>query len=211
MYLTLDPIAIETTAPLCKTTRRLPALASHTSSPTPTCLSATPSAMSPAASGNGSHSALPRPDSIRGIAPTSHIQTSSSATQSQPLNYSSNDDSQTTTGTHDSDRVFTPPGSDSGSSAAHGNGNVSSQESQLLHLSQLAAAQEKMTEAGQSRKRMADGAVKHTRDSSSTSPVRMPGHSRNTSTVSIASTTGSRIGEVCLLFQIHNLAGVWIS
>jgi hypothetical protein len=151
--------------------------------------------MSPAI-GNGSQPAIPRSESIRGIPPLSHIQTSS-ANQSQLLNYSSNDDSQATTATHESDRVFTPPGSDSGSSAAHGNGNPSSQESQLLHLSQLAAAQEKMTEAGQSRKRMADGAVKHTRDSSSTSPIRMPGHSRNTSTVSVASTSGSRIGEVC--------------
>lgn len=117
--------------------------------------------------------------------------------RNQHLNYSSNDDSQGTTATH-SDRVFTPPESDSGASSGpvHGNGDTSSQESQLLRLSQLAAAQEKMAES-QSRKRMADGVVKPTRDSSSTSPVRMPGHSRNTSTVSVASTTGSRIGEVC--------------
>ncbi|CAK7217577.1 hypothetical protein SBRCBS47491_003206 [Sporothrix bragantina] len=47
-----------------------------------------------------------------------------------------------------------------------------------------------------SRKRAADGSVKHTRNASSTSPVYMGGHSRNTSTVSVASTVGSRIGEL---------------
>lgn len=103
--------------------------------------------------------------------------------------------------------------SDAGMSAANGNasgsgsGNDSSQESQLMHLSHIAAAQEKMHQleaataaatstSGLSRKRMADGVVKHTRQSSSASPVYHGGHSRNTSAVSIASTTGSRIGEV---------------
>ncbi|ORY59644.1 uncharacterized protein BCR38DRAFT_303745, partial [Pseudomassariella vexata] len=107
--------------------------------------------------------------------------------------------SQDTNATNGLDRVFTPPASDSGSSAAHasGTGNGSSQESQLLQLSQIAAAQQKMTDStGPSRKRMADGMVKHARNSSSISPVRMPGHSRNTSTVSVTSTTGSRIGEL---------------
>ncbi|ETS83632.1 hypothetical protein PFICI_05508 [Pestalotiopsis fici W106-1] len=121
-------------------------------------------------------------------------------TAQQQLNDSSNDESQETTATHDSDRdrVFTPPESDSGASSGpvHANGNGSSQESQLFQLSELAAAQEKMTEAAQSRKRTADGAVKYTRDSMSTSPVRASGHSRNTSTVSATSTTGSRIGEL---------------
>ncbi|KAI1474870.1 hypothetical protein F4774DRAFT_315719 [Daldinia eschscholtzii] len=120
--------------------------------------------------------------------------------QSQPLNYSSND-SQDTTASNDTDRVFTPPESDSEASNGIGKGHDSSQESQLLQLSQLAAAQQRMSEVdgtaaagGQSKKRMADGVVKHTRNSSSVSPVR-PGHSRNTSTVSMASTS-SRIGEL---------------
>ncbi|KAI1762653.1 hypothetical protein GGR53DRAFT_405397 [Hypoxylon sp. FL1150] len=121
--------------------------------------------------------------------------------QNQPLNYSSND-SQDTTASNDTDRVFTPAESDNEGSNGTGHGHGSSQESQLLQLSQLAAAQQKMDETegnavngGQSRKRMADGVVKHTRNSSSVSPVRV-GHSRNTSTVSVASTTSSRIGEL---------------
>ncbi|KAI8959903.1 hypothetical protein F5Y11DRAFT_350031 [Daldinia sp. FL1419] len=122
------------------------------------------------------------------------------SSQSQPLTYSSND-SQDTTASNDTDRIFTPPESDSEGSNGIGNSHGSSQESQLLQLSQLAAAQQRMCEGdgaptagGQSRKRMADGVVKHARNSSSVSPVR-PGHSRNTSTVSIASTS-SRIGEL---------------
>ncbi len=127
------------------------------------------------------------------------------SSQSQLLNGSSNA-SQATTVVTESDRVFTPPASDSETSIGHGVGNhPSSQDSQLLQLSQLAAAQEKMAEVDdgasngvQSRKRMADGEVKHTRGEPGISPVRR-GHSRNTSTVSVASTTSSRIGEVgCL-------------
>ncbi|KAL8314944.1 hypothetical protein RB593_008508 [Gaeumannomyces tritici] len=118
-----------------------------------------------------------------------------------------------------SSSAFTPPASasDGGTSGGNGEGantnSASSQESQLLQLSQLAAAQEKMpvdadmltspVGPGSSRKRMADGAVKHTRDSSSASPVfggvsggNGGGHSRNPSSVSIASTAGSRIGEL---------------
>ncbi|KAK6819631.1 hypothetical protein PG987_016114 [Apiospora arundinis] len=131
---------------------------------------------------------------VQGGPPPVHP-SSTSSTQSQPLNDSSNDESQDTTASHDTDRVFTPPASDSGSSIAAGNGNTSSQESQLLQLSQLAAAQEKMVETGISKKRTADGAVKHTRNGSLTSPVRMPGHSRNTSTVSVGS-TASRMSEL---------------
>ncbi|OTB03870.1 hypothetical protein M426DRAFT_12163 [Hypoxylon sp. CI-4A] len=125
---------------------------------------------------------------------------SQTGSQNQPLHYSSND-SQGTTLTNETDRVFTPLESDSEGSNGLGNGHGSSQESQLLQLSQLAATQQKMNEVdgtsinGQSRKRMADGVVKHTRNSSSVSPVRV-GHSRNTSTVSVASTTSSRIGEL---------------
>lgn len=73
------------------------------------------------------------------------------------------------------------------------NGHDSSQESQLLQLSHIAAAQDKLAEdnvMATARKRMADGALKE-----NTSPVRM-GHSRNTSTVSMASTTASSIGDV---------------
>ncbi|KAI1801768.1 hypothetical protein F4811DRAFT_436459 [Daldinia bambusicola] len=120
--------------------------------------------------------------------------------QSQSLNYSSND-SQDTTASNDTDRVFTPPESDSEGSNGIRKNHDSSQESQLLQLSQLAAAQQRMSEvdgaaiaSAQSKKRMADGVIKHTRTSSSVSPVR-PGHSRNTSTVSITSTS-SRIGEL---------------
>ncbi|KAK7927660.1 hypothetical protein PG985_004658 [Apiospora marii] len=133
-------------------------------------------------------------EAVQGGPPLVHPPTGPS-NQSQPLNDSSNDESQDTTASHDTDRVFTPPGSDSGSSLAAGNGNTSSQESQLLQLSQLAAAQEKMVETGVSKKRMADGMVKHSRNGSLTSPVRM-GHSRNTSTVSVASTATSRMSEV---------------
>ncbi|XDG09796.1 hypothetical protein ABKA04_009411 [Annulohypoxylon sp. FPYF3050] len=125
--------------------------------------------------------------------------------ETQPIiNYSGNN-SQDTTVSNTTDRIFTPPESDSEGSNGIQNGNVSSQESQsqlqLLQLSQLAAAQQKIGEVdgapinGQSKKRMADGVVKHTRNSSSVSPVRV-GHSRNTSTVSVASTAGSRIGEL---------------
>ncbi|GAW24713.1 hypothetical protein ANO14919_143040 [Xylariales sp. No.14919] len=123
--------------------------------------------------------------------------------QSQPFHDSSNDSQATNSTSNDTDRVFTPPESDSESSNRHGNGNSSSQDSQLMQLSNLAALQQKIAvsrddadiNGAQSRKRMADGVVKHTRQHSSASPVRM-GHSRNTSTVSVASTTSSRIGEL---------------
>lgn len=140
------------------------------------------------------------PALLRGKNHLSQLESTPSS-QNQPLNYSSND-SQDTTASNDTDRVFTPTESDNEGSNGTGNGQGSSQESQLLQLSQLAAAQRKMDETdgtpvngGPSRKRMADGVVKHGRNSSSVSPVRV-GHSRNTSTVSVASTTSSRIGEV---------------
>lgn len=121
--------------------------------------------------------------------------------------FSSNSQETSTSTTNETaDRVFTPPVSEGGLSNGlgngSGNGHDSSQESQLLQLSQLVAAQEKMPVSddtlmsGLSRKRMADGVVKHTRERSSASPVFPTGHSRNTSTVSVASTAGSRIGEV---------------
>ncbi|KAI1358195.1 hypothetical protein F5Y08DRAFT_125219 [Xylaria arbuscula] len=130
--------------------------------------------------------------------------TQSQSHQTQLLHDSSNDSQATNSTSNDNDRVFTPPESDSESSHRHGNdNNSSSQESQLMHLSNLAALQQKIVvsrddadiNGAQSRKRMADGVVKHARHHSSASPVRM-GHSRNTSTVSAASTAGSRIGEL---------------
>lgn len=111
--------------------------------------------------------------------------------------------SQDTSTTNDTDLVFTPPISEGGMSPGAGSARDSSQESQLMQLSNAAAARERIPEASSddstdasgnghsSRKRMADGVVK--------SPVRTGGHSRNTSTVSMASTTGSRIGEVSLV------------
>ncbi|KAI1340360.1 hypothetical protein F5Y15DRAFT_55905 [Xylariaceae sp. FL0016] len=136
------------------------------------------------------------PDPLRRHISSSQYQPLSSS-QSQTLNDSSNA-SQATTISNETDRVFTPPDSDSDASARH----ASSQESQLIQVSHATAAKEKMTDIhdgdaneGQSRKRMADGIVKHTRQTSSTSPIRK-GHSRNASSVSMASTTGSRMGEL---------------
>lgn len=113
--------------------------------------------------------------------------------------------SQDTSSTKDADLVFTPRSSEEAMSPID-SAQDSSQDSQLLRLSQIAAEQSRIpdgsTEACEdgvsSRKRMADGTAKHTRAKSSASPVRMGGHSRNTSTVSVASTAGSRIGEVCV-------------
>lgn len=107
-----------------------------------------------------------------------------------------------TSSTNETDRVFTPPATGGRASPNNGSTQHSSQESQLLQLSQIAAAQERIPEipagsngnGASSRKRMADGAVKHGRSSSM-------GHARNTSTVSVASTVGSRVGEVSLCSQ----------
>ncbi|CAK7210827.1 hypothetical protein SCUCBS95973_000921 [Sporothrix curviconia] len=124
-----------------------------------------------------------------------------------------------TSASTDTDQLFTPPISEGelsigggGSGSVNGSANassfehdLSSQESQLLQLSRLAATRERMADVfvsdvfddgALSRKRAADGSVKHTRNASSTSPIYMGGHSRNTSTVSVASTAGSRIGEL---------------
>ncbi|KAJ4285938.1 hypothetical protein N0V88_008213 [Collariella sp. IMI 366227] len=112
-------------------------------------------------------------------------------------------DSQTTSSTNGADHIFTPPASGGRLSPGTGSAHGSSQESQLLQLSQIAAAQERIPEttiemglASASRKRMADGIVKHPREKSNVSPGQMMSHSRNTSTVSVASTSGSRIGEL---------------
>lgn len=117
---------------------------------------------------------------------------------------SSASNSQDTSSTNQSDRIFTPPASEGGMSAASAHELESSQGSQLLQLSQLAATRDRLPDgdtdasapAATQTKRMADGVVKHTRTRSSASPVRNGGHSRNPSAISMASTAGSRIGEV---------------
>lgn len=101
--------------------------------------------------------------------------------------------------TESHNRVFTPPIIErSASNGASGSGQDSSQESQLLQLSQLAAAQEKIADPGHrsSVKRTADGAVKDSRISPGASPGRPSSHSRNVSGVSMASTASSRVTEV---------------
>ncbi|KAH7171304.1 hypothetical protein EDB81DRAFT_635777 [Dactylonectria macrodidyma] len=109
------------------------------------------------------------------------------SSQSHPC---STTDSQDTAMTASTDPACTPPASESGA-------GPSSQDSQLLQLSQVAAAQDKMAtataDAWGSRKRMADGEVKAR--SQSTSPVKRH-HSRNASSVSRASVTGSYLGEL---------------
>lgn len=99
-------------------------------------------------------------------------------------------------------RVFTPPIIErSASNGAASSGQGSSQDSQLLQLSQLAAAQEKMPDYGarSSVKRTADGVVKDTRTSPAASPPRPSSHSRNVSGVSAASTTSSHFTDVSLV------------
>ncbi|KAK3988247.1 cell cycle transcriptional repressor whi5 [Cladorrhinum sp. PSN332] len=132
------------------------------------------------------------------ISPKAHT------TQRHPLLSRSN--SQGTSSTNETDRVFTPPANGGRLSPNNGSTQHSSQESQLLQLSQIAAAQERIPEnpvvangnGASSRKRMADGAVKHGRSNSIASPAlpQVSGHSRNTSTVSVTSTVGSRVGEL---------------
>ncbi|KAF4125498.1 Whi5 like [Geosmithia morbida] len=104
--------------------------------------------------------------------------------------------SQASNATSVSDQVFTPALSDHdhdhdyNDTLQHSSYAMTGQYSQLRQLSAIAAAQDRMkTDAADvptaSRKRMADGEVK--------SPVRT--HSRNTSTMSMASTT-STIGDL---------------
>ena len=100
--------------------------------------------------------------------------------------------SQDTNMTTTSENESPPPASDTSGSGPGAGAGPSSQESQLMQLSEIAAAQDKMWIDTSSRKRMADGEVK-TRTASQ-SPVK--GHSRNMSTMSKASTSGSYIGEV---------------
>ncbi|KAL2173177.1 uncharacterized protein P884DRAFT_281253 [Thermothelomyces heterothallicus CBS 202.75] len=121
-----------------------------------------------------------------------------------PLALSRSNSQGTTSSTNGADAVFTPPTSGGRPSPGTGSAHGSSQDSQsqLHQLSQIAAAQARIPEdaadlgPGVSRKRMADGMVKHSRDKSNVSPGQMAGHSRNTSAVSVSSTAGSRIGEL---------------
>jgi hypothetical protein len=120
------------------------------------------------------------------------------STQSHPY---SNTGSQDTTITAVTDpasaSAFTPQASDASNCAP----GPSSQDSQLLQLSQIAAAQDRIaTDNASSRKRMADGEVKSRTDSQS--PVK--GHSRNPSAVSRTSTSGGHIGEVCQMRPHYN-------
>ena len=123
-------------------------------------------------------------------------------------------DSQESNTTTSTDRVFTPSlsASDGSIAGASGPGHRNTLEheqdggGQLHQLSAIAAAQHKMAVngdggemeelgnglSGGASKRMADGEIKARRGSAS--PVK--GHSRNTSAVSMASTTTSTIGDV---------------
>ncbi|OHE90801.1 hypothetical protein CORC01_13907 [Colletotrichum orchidophilum] len=136
-----------------------------------------------------SRTADPQPSKSTAIVAPSVASHISSSALHRPLPSS---DSQTSSLSAESANVFTPPASQGDVPGGSLNGHDSSQESQLLQLSHIAAAQDKLAEdnvMATARKRMADGALKE-----NTSPVRM-GHSRNTSTVSMASTTASSIGD----------------
>lgn len=128
--------------------------------------------------------------------------------------------SQESAATTSTDQIVTPPPSDTsagldGSVLAEGGGgddganeaaagatvdesalDAPGRDSQLHQLSAVAAIQDRIMAdeagAGGSKKRMADGVVKMRDDI--TNPVK--GHSRNTSAISMASTTGSNMGQV---------------
>lgn len=114
---------------------------------------------------------------------------------------SSNSDSQATILSSDSTEsnaaVFTPINGTATNNGTISSGQGSSQESQLLQLSQLAAAREKMPDvASRSMKRNADGTIKDPAASPNASPGRHSGHSRNVSGVSVTSTASSRVTDV---------------
>lgn len=158
----------------------------------------------------------PRPSQVEAsdtnnIGPTSVSMSTTAPSRDAPASYplqkqtSSRSGSQATIHSSDSTesmRVFTPPIIErSASNGAASSGQGSSQDSQLLQLSQLAAAQEKMPDYGarSSVKRTADGVVKDTRTSPAASPPRPSSHSRNVSGVSAASTTSSHFTDVSLV------------
>lgn len=157
-----------------------------------------------------SHPSLPGQRHGQATQPGLDSGTNSSQSQTQSIT-----NSQTSNVTSATDQVVTPPGSDASGGMErppvaevtamlkNRYANVrpealpgaSSQDSQLHQLSAIAAVQDRLglETPGYSRKRMADGEVKAR--GGSVSPVK--GHSRNTSAVSVTSTTGSTIGEVC--------------
>jgi hypothetical protein len=115
--------------------------------------------------------------------------------QPVPVSRQEPDYSQESTMTSSSSDVFTPTASEVSNGGAPLSANDdSNRDNQLHQLSALAAAQHKLaTDAVVgAQKRTADGQVKSRLGS--TSPIKA--HSRTTSAVSVASTTGSRIGEV---------------
>lgn len=130
------------------------------------------------------------------------LRQSSPPSESQATAHSSNSNNST-----ESNRVFTPTPpiiERSVSTGAVSSGQASSQESQLLQLSQLAAAREKMPDVGSrtSVKRTAEDAFKGSRTSPPESPARPSSHSRNVSGVSVASTTSSRFTEVSFEYVV---------
>lgn len=139
------------------------------------------------------------------ISTTAQVNSRDAPVPYPPQKTSSRSGSQATIHSSDSTesmRVFTPPIIErSASNGAVSSGQGSSQDSQLLQLSQLAATQEKMPDYGarSSVKRTADGVVKDTRTSPAASPPRPTSHSRNVSGVSAASTTSSHFTDVSLL------------
>lgn len=102
--------------------------------------------------------------------------------------------SQESTLTASTDEAATPPASDTsaGLDDAADDSHAARRSSQLLQLSAVAAAQDRIATDGGARKRMADGEVK-ARGGSQSPPK---GHARTTSAVSVASTAASSIGEL---------------
>lgn len=113
-----------------------------------------------------------------------------SNTDSQPTDLSSH--------STESHSVFTPINGPIAKNTTTGSGQGSSQESQLLQLSQLAAARDKIPDvtSRSSMKRTVDGTLKDSETSPSASPGPQAGHSRNASGVSAISTASSRVTEV---------------
>ncbi|KAG7413737.1 hypothetical protein Forpe1208_v007308 [Fusarium oxysporum f. sp. rapae] len=159
-------------------------IASITPTPTPTAAPASDIAVDSTAGTTTAHAVVVA--AIAKMQRKSSVDRDDGSTQSHPH---SNTDSQETAMTTSTDPAFTPPASDASNCAP----GPSSQDSQLLQLSEIAAAQHRIaTDPTNSRKRMADGEVKSRTDSQS--PVK--GHSRNPSAVSRTSAAGGHIGEL---------------
>jgi hypothetical protein len=171
-------------------------IASITPTPTPTAAPASDIAVDSTAGTTTAHAVVVA--AIAKMQRKSSVDRDDGSTQSHPH---SNTDSQETTMTTSTDPAFTPPASDASNCAP----GPSSQDSQLLQLSEIAAAQHRIaTDSTNSRKRMADGEVKSRTDSQS--PVK--GHSRNPSAVSRTSAAGGHIGEVCRMRSPENRLSV---